>query len=262
MAGHGLFTFYHFLYGIPLGLFQRAILISGSVLSPWALQRRPEDIASQVSAHLGCVGRLPLSHPESDLAPCLRRKHLSDLLNVVPDSPRFLPPFAPFVDNILIRSPKSMMEGELSEQFLRSQILLMFTSSEGVHELSSSDLKNGFESDHRDRVLRTMVRNVFTFHQQEIFSIVRNEYTDWERPILHPIPLRDATVEALSDCLVVGPALQVALIHSRRKGKTFVLHFSHVHTSKVDSEHSPYKVSRKIYTPYFCSCLGTDKVLV
>jgi len=159
------------------GLFQRAILISGSVLSPFALQRRPEDVASQVAAHLGCVGRLPLSHPESDLAPCLRRKHLSDLLNFVPDSPRFLPPFAPFVDNILIRNPKSMMEGELSEHFLRSQILFMFTTSEGVHELSSSELKNGFESDHRDRILRTLVRNVFTFHQQEIFSIVRNEYT-------------------------------------------------------------------------------------
>ncbi|ODM98712.1 Neuroligin-1 [Orchesella cincta] len=227
---------------IAKGLFHRSLLIGGSVLSPWALQRRPEDIASQVSAHLGCVGRLPLSHPESDLAPCLRRKHLSDLLNFVPDSPRFLPPFAPFVDNILIRNPKSMMEGELSEQFLRSQILFMFTTSEGVHELSSAELKNGFESDHRDRILRTLVRNVFTFHQQEIFSIVRNEYTDWERPILHPIPLKDSTVEALSDCLVVGPALQVALIHSRRKGKTYVLHFSHVHTSKMDSDHSPYKV--------------------
>jgi len=122
------------------------------------------------------------------------------------------------------------MEGAFSAsgQFLNAELMILFSTSESVFELNERELKNGFESDHRDKILRTLVRNVFTFHQQEIFSIIRNEYTDWERPILHPIPLRDATVEALSDCLVIGPALQVALIHARRKGKTYVLHFSHV----------------------------------
>jgi carboxylesterase type B len=104
---------------IAKGLFQRAVLISGSVLSPWALQRRPEDIAKQLSLHLGCVGKLPLSHPESDLAPCLRKKHVSDILNFVPDSPKFLSPYAPYVDNILLNNPKSVMEGQPSDQFVR-----------------------------------------------------------------------------------------------------------------------------------------------
>jgi neuroligin len=215
------------------------VLISGSVLSPWALQRRPEDVAKQLSAHLGCIGKLPLSHPESDLAPCLRRKNASDLLNFVPDSPKYLSPYAPYVDNILFRNPKATMEGEPSDQFVRAEILLIFTTSEGVHELNDNELKNGFESDHRDRVLRTLVRNVFNYHQQEIFSIVRNEYTDWERPILHPIPLRDSTVEALSDCLVIGPALQVAMIHAKRKSKTYVMHFSHL---SKDNEFPGYEV--------------------
>ena len=210
------------------GLFHRAILISGSVLSPWALQRKPEDIASQVSVQMGCVGRLPLGHPESDLAPCLRRKHLSDLMNFVPESPRFLSPFAPFVDNILIRNPKVVMEKDPVEQFKRSELIIVFTTSESAHELNKHELTHGFEADHKDRILRTLVRNVFSYHQQEIFSIVKNEYTDWERPIPHPIPLRDSTVEALSDCLVIAPALQVALIHGRRGAKTHLLHFSHV----------------------------------
>ncbi|CAG7721708.1 unnamed protein product [Allacma fusca] len=210
------------------GLFQRAILISGSVLSPWALQRKPEDIATQVSIQMGCVGRLPLSHPESDLAPCLRRKHLSDLMNFVPQTPRFLSPFAPYVDNILIKNPKTIMEKDPLEQFKRSELIVVFTTSESAHELNKHELIHGFEADHKDRILRTLVRNVFNFHQQEIFSIVKNEYTDWDRPIPHPIPLRDATVEALSDCLVIAPALQVALIHGRRGAKTHLLHFSHV----------------------------------
>jgi neuroligin len=82
---------------------------------------------------------------------------------------------------------------------------------------------------------------VFSYHQQEIFSIVRNEYTDWERPILHPIPLRDSTVEALSDALAIGPTLQVAGIHAKRGAKTWVMHFSHV---SKDHEFPGYEVSK------------------
>ncbi|XP_035716581.1 neuroligin-1-like [Folsomia candida] len=227
---------------IAKGLFQRAILISGSVLSPWALQRRPEDVAKELSTALGCVGKLPLSHPESDLAPCLRKKHVSELISFVPSSPKFLSAYAPYVDNVLLNNPKTLMEsgGQSSsssssssqhfvqDQFLRAELLILFTTSEGVHELNDHELRAGFESDHRDKILRTLVRNVFNYHQQEILSIVRNEYTDWERPILHPIPLRDSTVEALSDCVAIGPCLQVAGIHAKRGAKTWVMHFSHV----------------------------------
>jgi neuroligin len=204
-------------------------------------------VALQVSIHLSCKGRLPLSHPESDLAPCLRKKPLSELLSFVPETPRFLSPFAPYIDNILLRSPKLSMEGSefsSNEQFKKSQLLLIFTTSEGVHELNDAECRYGFESEHRDRILRTLVRNVFNYHQQEIFSIVRNEYTDWERPILHPIPLRDATVEALSDCLVIAPAIQLALTHAKLLSakNTYLLHFSHV---ARDLDFTPYEVSQQ-----------------
>lgn len=175
----------------------------------------------------------------------------------MPETPRFLSPFAPYVDNNLLRSPKVMMEGSgltplspassttsisLNDQFKRSQLLLAFTTSEGVHELNDEEVRHGFEAEHRDRILRTLVRNVFNYHQQEIFSIIRNEYTDWERPIFHPIPLRDATVEALSDCLAVAPMVQLALTHSRidQAKNTYLLHFAHV--SKV-LDSTPYEVN-------------------
>jgi hypothetical protein len=91
---------------------------------------------------------------------------------------------------------------------------------------------------------------VFNYHQQEIFSIVRNEYTDWDRPIFHPIPLRDATVEALSDCVAIGPVLQVGMIHAKRGAKTFVMHFSHV---SKDQEFPGYEV-RHLRGGVGCSC--------
>ena len=39
----------------------------------------------------------------------------------------------------------------------------------------------------KDRYLRSLVRNTFTFHLNEIFATIQNEYTDW------------TNVESLSD---------------------------------------------------------------
>lgn len=51
-------------------------------------------------------------------------------------------------------------------------------------------LQYGLEEEQRNRLLRTFVRNAFSFHLNEIFSAVRNEYTDWDKPIQHPINIR------------------------------------------------------------------------
>lgn len=41
-----------------------------------------------------------------------------------------------------------------------------------------------------------------------------NEYTEWERPIQHPINIRDETLEAISDAQYVAPVTQTADLHS------------------------------------------------
>ncbi|GLG92444.1 Venom carboxylesterase-6, partial [Gryllus bimaculatus] len=43
------------LSGAAAGLFQRAALLSGSALSPWAQQRRPDALRASVAAQLGCA---------------------------------------------------------------------------------------------------------------------------------------------------------------------------------------------------------------
>lgn len=72
---------------------------------------------------------------------------------------------------------------------------------------SSNDIQAGFEGERRDKILRTYVRNAYTYHLSEIFFTVVNEYTDWERTVLHPINTRDATVAALSDAQFVAPVV-------------------------------------------------------
>lgn len=51
-------------------------------------------------------------------------------------------------------------------------------------------LQYGLEEEQRNRLLRTYIRNAFSFHLNEIFSAVRNEYTDWDKPVQHPINIR------------------------------------------------------------------------
>jgi len=44
-----------------------------------------------------------------------------------------------------------------------------------------ADLTFGFEAQRRDAILRTVIRNSYRFHLNEILATVVNEYTDWER---------------------------------------------------------------------------------
>ena len=41
------------------------------------------------------------------------------------------------------------------------------------------ELKKGINPKTKDQYLRTLVRNTFTFHLNEIFATIQNEYTDW-----------------------------------------------------------------------------------
>lgn len=68
---------------------------------------------------------------------------------------------------------------------------------------------------------------MYRYHRNEIFAAVRNEYTDWEKPIQHPINIRDSTLESLSDAAAAAPALRVAQLHARRGARTYFAHFAH-----------------------------------
>lgn len=73
-----------------------------------------------------------------------------------------------------------------------------------------------------------MVRNVFTFHLQEIYLTILNEYTDWLHPEQHPLNIFETTVEALSDVLTVAPMLKAGNYHSlSHTAKTFFYVFDH-----------------------------------
>lgn len=164
---------------------------------------------------------------------CLRDVSLEELLHAEVIPPAYLSAFGPSVDGVVIKTdfakelvtyfkPQDLQSfvGSVNTNMKRSEatltprgnnpydLLFGVVTSEALWRFSSSDIVSGFEGERRDKIVRTYVRNAYTYHLSEIFFTVVNEYTDWERTVQHPINTRDATVAALSDAQFVAPLVQ------------------------------------------------------
>ncbi|XP_066152219.1 neuroligin-4, X-linked-like [Euwallacea fornicatus] len=209
------------------GLFKRVILLSGTALSPWATMHNADSIRLSVARQMGCLPQDAKGDDLEDIAPCMRSRPLQAILEMELNSVRFMPPISPSLPiDSESTDPAYAME-HASDTFITSEIMLGITTTESYADFNANDIQYGFEEDQRNRVLRTFVRNTFVYHLNEIFSAVRNEYTDWEKPIPHPINIRDSVMEALSDGHTVAPAIRVAYLHARRGAKTYFFHFGY-----------------------------------
>lgn len=144
---------------------------------------------------------------------CLRDVALEDLLAADIQSPSFLSAFGPSVDGVTIRPGRTNQDMDDSSKggskrgSVPFDLMFSVVTGEALWKFSASDIQNGFEGEHRDKIIRTYVRNAYNFHLSEIFYTIVNEYTDWERTNQHPIITRDAAVSALSDAQYVAPLL-------------------------------------------------------
>lgn len=59
----------------------------------------------------------------------------------------------------------------------RYDLMFGIVTGEAIWRFSASDIQNGFEGDRRDKILRTYVRNAYTYHLSEIFyTVSRNSH--------------------------------------------------------------------------------------
>lgn len=58
-------------------------------------------------------------------------------------------------------------------------------------------------------------------------TLMKNEYTDWERPPRNPMGSRDAALELLSDGHTTAPLVRLGYLHSLRGGRSYFVHFKH-----------------------------------
>ncbi|KAH1000629.1 hypothetical protein HUJ04_012933 [Dendroctonus ponderosae] len=211
----------------PEGLFQRVMLLSGTALSSWATVHNPDSLRLSVGKQMGCLPQDSKATDGADIAPCMRSRPIEAIQELQLDSVRFMPQIAPALPVDPESSDPDFAMEHASDSFITCEVMLGITTTESYADFNANDIQYGFEEDHRNRVLRTYIRNTYVYHLNEIFSAVRNEYTDWDKPIPHPINIRDSTMEALSDGHTVAPAVRVAFLHARRGAKTYFFHFGY-----------------------------------
>ncbi|XP_068628297.1 neuroligin-4, Y-linked-like [Battus philenor] len=217
------------------GLFHRAILLSGSALSSWAIVDDPVYYSLKLAKHMNCTIPEDMTKDHEAIVDCLRDASIEELLSIDISPPNFLTAFGPSVDGVVIKTdfgkdfltmystgdfpsfgPLNNMNqnnfhtkrGDNGRRLFQNKYDLLFgvVTCEALWKFSAHDVQNGIEPDKRDRMLRTYVRNAYTYHLSEIFYTIVNEYTDWERT--NPISTRDAAVAALSDAQYVAPVIQ------------------------------------------------------
>ena len=241
LMGHGTgAACVHFLMAsstVVPGLFHRAILMSGSALSSWASVGSPTHYAMQYARALNCSATLPLPGAEERptneqfdlMVKCLKEKSLEELQSVKIGAPRFLYSFGPSIDGIVIKSDfrrpvRNKPEG-LNKEY---DILFGVVPNEAFDDFTEADLSRGFDIRKRDRIFRTLVRNTFDYHLNEVFISAVNEYTDWEHPDASPKAVRDATLNALSDAQYVSPLIQSVAALSGRSPRHYFYVFDHI----------------------------------
>lgn len=270
------------------GLFHRSILLSGSALSSWALVEDPVNYAVKLAREVNCTIPEDVAKDHEMIVDCLRETSLEVLLEADVEAPAYLSAFGPSVDGVVIKTdfakelvtyfkPSDLQNfvGPVNANLKRSEatltprganpydLLFGVVTSEALWRFSASDIQAGFEGERRDKIIRTYVRNAYTYHLSEIFFTVVNEYTDWERTVQHPINTRDAAVAALSDAQFVAPLVQTGDLLSAKPPqpgqepsgpKTFFYVFDY---QTKDGDY-PQVSHRQMYI--FCMCCSSPKL--
>lgn len=247
LIGHGTgaacVNFLMTSHAVPDGLlFHRSVLMSGSALSPWALVRGAANYALQVAKHLNCSWAASDSQA---LLRCLREVPLNALVSVPVKGLEFAPAFGPSVDGVVIDpgDPEDqdftlqvdtintlnniLLRKDVVAKLSRYDLMIGVVRSEAYFALTADDAQYGIEADRRTKILREFVRNTYTYHQAEILATIINEYTDWERPVQHPVNIKDETLEALGDANTVAPATRTADLHSQSRRNSYLYVFDY-----------------------------------
>lgn len=85
------------------GLFRRAILLSGSALSSWALVEDPVSYALDLAKQVNCTVDGAGNNPEP-IVDCLREVPLNRLMSAGVALPTYLSAFGPSVDGVVVKS--------------------------------------------------------------------------------------------------------------------------------------------------------------
>jgi len=123
-------------------LFRRAVLLSGSALTTWAVARRSLHYAQLVAARLNCTDAGDAAAAAAAFLPCLKRLPVEDVARLDVRAPRYLSAFGPTIDgravlpedmaHLMVRTSESVLAG--------TALLAGVARHEGLAFLRQSDV--------------------------------------------------------------------------------------------------------------------------
>lgn len=135
---------------------------SGSALSPFAIANDVIKYSYILAQKLNC----PSENTSAILIQCLREKSIKEILSVDFEVPSFLTAFGPTVDGIVIPSDPFTIMLNRTSLFSKYDLLFGATKTDSYHHFNNFDEKGGITFERKEKILRTLVRNLFTFHLQ------------------------------------------------------------------------------------------------
>ncbi|CAL4120502.1 unnamed protein product, partial [Meganyctiphanes norvegica] len=114
-------------------------------------------------------------------------------------------------------------------------LLFGLSASDGLHELGDLSLTQGLTLQERNRILRTLVRNTYRRHLQEIYLAVTKEYTDWANGHRLPHKVLEQTVLALGDAGYLAPFTKFGEALNDQNSQAFMYYFTREDTKLQQS---------------------------
>ncbi|KAM5146584.1 neuroligin-3 isoform 7-T7 [Mantella aurantiaca] len=204
------------------GLFQRAVIQSGSALSSWAVNYQPVKYTRLLAEKVGCNVLDTV-----DMVDCLRQKSAKELVEQDIQPARYHVAFGPVIDgDVIPDDPEILME---QGEFLNYDIMLGVNQGEGLKFVENVvDAEDGVSGSDFDYSVSNFVDNLYGYPEGKdtLRETIKFMYTDWaDRD--NPETRRKTLVALFTDHQWVEPSVVTADLHARYGSPTYFYAFYH-----------------------------------
>ncbi|KAM8750132.1 neuroligin-4, X-linked isoform 2-T2 [Rhynchonycteris naso] len=204
------------------GLFQKAIIQSGTALSSWAVNYQPAKYTRILADKVGCN-----MLDTTDLVECLRNKNPKELAQQAITPATYHISFGPVIDgDVIPDDPQILME---QGEFLNYDIMLGVNQGEGLKFVDGIvDNEDGVTPNDFDFSVSNFVDNLYGYPEGKdtLRETIKFMYTDWADKE-NPETRRKTLVALFTDHQWVAPAVATADLHAQYGSPTYFYAFYH-----------------------------------
>ncbi|KAL7983756.1 hypothetical protein Chor_000632 [Crotalus horridus] len=204
------------------GLFQKAIIQSGTALSSWAVNYQPAKYTAILAEKVGCN-----TLDTTDLVECFRNKNYKELIQQTTTPATYHIAFGPVIDgDVIPDDPQILME---QGEFLNYDIMLGVNQGEGLKFVDGIvDNEEGISPNDFDFSVSNFVDNLYGYPEGKdtLRETIKFMYTDWADKE-NPETRRKTLVALFTDHQWVAPAVATADLHAQYGSPTYFYAFYH-----------------------------------